>query len=134
MKILIAEDDFVSRTLLQEIMSIYGTCHVASNGQEALDAFAEIVDSDNPYELICLDIMMPVMDGQEALKKIRELEHQKGIGGSDAVKIIMTTALDDPKNIMQALVKGSCDGYLTKPIDPDEMNKLLAKLGIEPMK
>ena len=134
MKILIAEDDFVSRTLLQEIISIYGTSHVASNGQEALDAFAEMLDSDKPYELICLDIMMPVMDGQEALKKIRELEHQKGIGGSDAVKIIMTTALDDPKNIMQALVKGSCDGYLTKPIDPDEMNKLLAKLGIEPMK
>ena len=134
MKILIAEDDFVSRTLLQEMMNIYGTSHVASNGKEALDAFADMLDSDKPYELICLDIMMPVMDGQEALKEIRELEHKKGIGGSDAVKIIMTTALDDPQNIMQALIKGGCDGYLTKPINPDEMNKILAKMGIEPMK
>jgi len=133
MQILIAEDDFVSRLLLQEMLKPYGTCQVAVNGEEAVAAFARMLDLHTPYGLICLDIMMPGMDGQEALKQIREMERQRGIGGSDAVKIIMTTALDDPKNIMQALVRGPSDGYLTKPLDPIKMNKLLADLGIRPL-
>lgn len=133
MKILIAEDDFVCRTLILEMLDEYGICHSAANGKEAVEAFAEGLESDEPYGLICLDIMMPEMDGQEALLKIRALEEEKGIGGYDAVKIVMTTALDDPKNIMQALVKGSCDGYLNKPIQPDSLAPMLEKLGITKM-
>lgn len=133
MKILIAEDDFVSRTLLQEMLQPYGTCHLAANGEEAVRAFASMLERHTPYNLICLDIMMPGMNGQEALKQIREMEQQRGIGGKDAVRIIMVSALDDPKNIMQALVRGPCDGYLTKPLDQGKMIKLLADLGISPL-
>ncbi len=133
MKILIVEDDFTCRVILQELIKKYGTCHSASNGKEALEAFENMHSQGEPYDLICLDIMMPEVDGQEALQQIREIESQKGIGGSDLVKIIMTTALNDAKNIMQALVKGSCDGYLTKPIIPEDLDKLLNKLGINPL-
>ena len=129
MKILIAEDDFISRVLLQEMLAPYGVCHSAADGREALSAFERMLEQKTPYDLICLDIMMPTMDGQEALQNIRRIEKEKGIGGSDAVKVIMTTALDDPKNIMMAFIKGQCEAYLTKPITPANLYEQLKKLG-----
>ncbi len=131
MKILIAEDDFVCRTLIQELLKKYGACHVATNGKEAVTAFDKATKADEPYDLVCLDIMMPEMDGQQALREIRKIEQENGIGGSDCSKIIMTTALDDAKNIMGALVKGSADGYLNKPIRPEQLEEELQKLGFK---
>jgi len=130
MNILIVDDDFVNRTLMQECLKLYGDCHLAANGAEALIAVDGMLDRKTPYTLICLDIMMPGIDGHEVLRKIRQLERQRGIGGSDAVKIVMTSALDDGKNIMQSLVRGSSDGYLTKPIDISKMKKVLTELGL----
>lgn len=129
MKILVTEDDFCSRELLKEIMSSYGTVYLANNGREGVDAFMHNLTSTEPFDLICLDIMMPVMDGQEALKEIRRIEREKGIAGTDAVKIIMTTALSDSINIMQALMNGGCDAYINKPISADEIKNILPKLG-----
>lgn len=130
MKILVAEDDFVSRTVLQEILAPYGSCHLAVDGQEAMEAYERALAAAAPYDLICLDIMMPKLDGQEVLRRIRAQEKMSGIGGSDMAKILMVTALDDPKNIMTALVKGSCEGYLVKPIRREKLLTQLAKLGL----
>ncbi len=127
MKTLVVEDDFTSRLLLQEILKNYGPCHAASNGKEAMEAVRTAINSGEPYDLICLDIMMPEMDGQEALQQIRALEETKGIIAITGAKIIMTTALHDSKNIF-ASFKGQCDVYLTKPVDKakllDELRKL----------
>lgn len=130
MKILIAEDDFISRTVLQEIISPLGICHVAIDGLEAITAYKHALAKGEPYDLIFLDIMMPKLDGQEVLKKIREQEKEQKIGGSDMAKVIMVTALDDAKNIMAALVKGSCDSYLVKPLNRAKLMGELRKLGI----
>ncbi|HIJ77989.1 MAG TPA: response regulator [Deltaproteobacteria bacterium] len=130
MKILIVEDEFVSRTLLQEIFSPYGVCHAASNGLECLAAFQKGLDENKRYDLICLDIMMPEMDGQQALKKIREIEQERGIGGKDLVKVIMVSALGDAKNIMKSFMKGQCEAYLTKPIDSEKVIATCVKLGL----
>jgi len=133
MRILIAEDDFVCRSLLQEILAKYGSCHAASNGREAVEAFEAKLKEGEPYDLVCLDIMMPEMDGQEALRTIRQIEKDNGVGGTDGSKIIMTTALDDAKNIMTAFIKGSCEGYITKPIDYAKLQEELTKLGFQPL-
>lgn len=130
MKTLIVEDDFICRTLIQEILSPYGICHVASNGNEALEAFNKALEDNDPFDLICLDIMMPVMDGQEALQHVRAMEQKKGIGGADLVNVIMTTALSDPKNIMKAFMKGQCESYLTKPITKESLLEQCKKLGL----
>jgi two-component system chemotaxis response regulator CheY len=127
MKTLVVEDDFTSSLLLREILKHYGTAHSALNGQEAVDAVRTAIDSGEPYDLICLDIMMPEMDGHEALQQIRALEEAKGIIAIDGAKIIMTTALDDSKNIL-ASFKDQCDIYLTKPVDKAKLLGGLRKL------
>lgn len=115
MKTLIVEDDFTSRLLLQELLKSYGPCYIAVNGREAVEAVQAALASGEPYDLICLDIMMPEMDGQAALKEIRALELAQGILSTDGAKIIMTTALDNFKNVYAAY-ESLCDAYLKKPI------------------
>lgn len=126
MKTLIVEDDFISRRLLKEILSPCGECDIAIDGEEAVQAFRLAHEEGKPYDLITMDIMMPNMDGHMALKQIRELEKEWNIQGADEVKVIMTTALDDPKTVVDAFYKGGATSYLVKPIT---RKKLMAEIG-----
>jgi two-component system, chemotaxis family, chemotaxis protein CheY len=128
MKALIVEDDFTSRRLIQSILSGYGTCDIAINGIEAIEAFKAAWDEKAPYNLICMDIMMPIMDGHEALSKIKNLEQEKGIPTEKEVKVIITTALGDPKNVLQALYREGAVTYLVKPIGKQRLLDELRKL------
>ena len=127
MKTLVVEDDFTSSLLLREILKHYGPADAALNGQQAVEAVGKAIDAGEPYDLVCLDIMMPEMDGHEALQHIRALEEAKGIIAINGAKIIMTTALDDSANIL-ASFKSSCDVYLTKPVDKAKLLAQLRKL------
>lgn len=129
MKSLIVDDDFFSRRVLQTILSVYGECHVAVDGKEALFAFEQAMAEESPYDVVCLDIMMPEISGQEVLKKIRELESRKGLIGSDSTKIIMTTALDDSDSIKEAF-REQCESYLIKPISKTKLIKILTDFGL----
>ena len=131
MKTLIVEDDFTSRLLMQQLLKNYGPSDVAVNGREAVEAARLAMEAGEPYDLICLDIMMPEMDGQEALRQIREQEEARGVNSSKGVKIIMTTALGDPKTVVSAF-KGLCDAYLTKPIRKEDLLNELRKLKLIP--
>jgi len=115
-KILIVEDDFIVRRILKDILSPYGDCDIVVDGDEAIQAFRLAWEEKEPYDLICLDIMMPKLDGQEALRQIREMEKEIGIQGSAEVKVIMVTALDDPKNVVEAYYRGGATSYIVKPI------------------
>lgn len=126
MKCLIAEDDFTSRLLLQKQLQRYGDCHVAVNGKEAVKAVSAAMEMGEPYDLICLDIMMPEMDGQAALKEIRAREEARGILSSDGVKIVMTTALNNMENVSSAYYK-LADGYIVKPIERAQLVAFLEK-------
>ncbi|MBK7455781.1 MAG: response regulator [Anaerolineales bacterium] len=129
MKSLIVEDDFASRLLMQNFLLPHGESHVAINGKEAITAFSIAINSSEPYQLVCLDIMMPEMDGQTALKEIRTIEESRGIMLGDGVKIIMTTALSDIDNKIKA-VNEFCDGYLVKPIDRSKLLELIRSFGL----
>lgn len=129
MKILIVEDDLISRRLLQKFLLPYGDCETAVDGLKAITAIEHAFINDQPYDLICLDIMMPQMDGHEVLKKIRDIETQKNIDGNNRVKIIMTTALTDRGNVVQA-AKEKCDAYIAKPINKQELQRKLQSLGL----
>jgi two-component system chemotaxis response regulator CheY len=122
-KILVVEDELTSRELLKVILEPYGAIETAEDGIQALKAF-NMAQANQPYDLICLDIMLPKMDGQQVLKGIRKIEADKGILGPDAVKIIMISALGDFENVTEAF-SAQCTSYITKPIDAD---KILAEL------
>ena len=126
-KILIVDDDFTSRKILLKYLSVYGQCDVAVNVKEAVEAFRLAFEENEAYDFICLDIMMPEMDGQEVLKEIRQFEKQKEIYGLDGVKVIMTSALDDSDNIKMAF-REQCEGYLVKPIDKQKLIQKMESL------
>jgi two-component system chemotaxis response regulator CheY len=127
MKALIVEDDRTSRLLLRELLKGHGPAQTAVNGKEAVEAVRTALEAKQPYDLICLDIMMPEMDGQEALREIRLMEETKGIAGPDRVKIIMTTALADYANVIKAREQ-QCDYFLVKPIQKAKLMEELRKL------
>ncbi|HKJ91397.1 MAG TPA: response regulator [Oceanipulchritudo sp.] len=131
MRILIVEDDFISRKVLEKQLASYGEVDVTVNGREALGAVRMQLDQGAPYNLICLDIMMPEMDGQEALREIRAAEKEASIAGLERARIIMTTALNDSKDILSSF-RDECDGYLVKPIKKQDIKKLFDMLEIDP--
>jgi two-component system chemotaxis response regulator CheY len=128
MKTLIVEDDFTSRLYLQTVLSRFGECHIAVNGKEAVEAFRTAGEDGQKYDLICMDIMMPEMDGQAAMRAIREQEAASGIF-SKTVKIVMTTALGDIKNVSSAF-QGLCDSYIMKPINARKLIEELKGFGL----
>ena len=130
MRILIVEDDFGSRRFLQMLLQDYARCDVVVDGNEAVEAFRMAWEENDPYQLVLLDIMMPNMDGQTALKEIRGVEEQIGVREGDAAKVIMTTALEDPKNVVEAYYQGGADSYLVKPIDRSKLFRMIEELGL----
>lgn len=127
MKLLIVDDEFTNRLVLQEITKDFATAHLAADGLEAVEAIRTALEQKEPYDAVLLDIMMPKMDGHAALKKIRETEEAEGFSVGQGAKIIMVTALGDKKNIIDAF-KGEADGYLVKPIEKLKLLKQFEKL------
>jgi two-component system, chemotaxis family, chemotaxis protein CheY len=131
MKTLIAEDDFTSCFPLQEFLKSYGPSHIAVNGKEAVEAVRSALEAGDPCDLICLDVIMPEMDGHEALKVIRAQEEASGIHSATAAKIVITTAMGDLKNVY-ASFSNLCDGYRIKPIEKIKLLEKLRKMGLIP--
>ena len=129
MKALIVEDDFTSRKVMQLMLLPFGECDIAVNGFEAIAAFRAAAAERNRYDLICLDIMMPEMDGHAVLREIRRIEEEEGIFGRDGVKVIMTSALSDSGNILKAFNE-QCEAYLVKPIEKRKLFEILQNLGL----
>ena len=129
LRILIAEDDLVSRKFLSKFLSQYGECDVVVDGMETIDAYLMSMREKKPYDLICLDIMMPKIEGVKVLKAIRELETQKGVLPEKRAKIIMTTALAESDLVKSAFEYG-CEAYASKPIDTGKFIEVMIKLGL----
>jgi two-component system chemotaxis response regulator CheY len=116
MKILIVDDELVSRMKLQKIMGIIGECQAVNNGHDAIAAFEEAWENGEPFDLIMLDIAMPEMDGTEVLSEIREIEKEKKVPREKRTKIMMVTAYSDKESVITCVQTG-CDDYISKPFD-----------------
>ena len=127
MKILIADDDLTSRRLLQQLLARYGEVHTCVTGAEAVELFRLSLEDGQPYDLVCLDIMMPEQSGLDALSQIRETEGAFHTGGRSKSRILMVTCLDDSRSIMTAF-RNLCDGYLRKPIDAATLFKQIEEM------
>ena len=109
LRILLAEDNYANRQLVMHILKRVGLrVDLAHNGREALQALER-----RHYDLVLMDIQMPVMDGLEATRLIRQREAERGL----RTRIIALTA-HAMKDDRDACLQAGMDGYITKPIDP----------------
>lgn len=129
MRILLAEDDFASRKFMDKYLSQYGDCDAAVDGEEAVDAYFMALEDEEPYDFVCLDVMMPVYTGYEVLETIRKDEHERGVKKEDRVKIVIATAVSGERNMKKAQ-ELECEGFIGKPVDVKEFDKILKNLGL----
>ena len=130
MRFLVVDDDFQARSLIQRLLHPYGFTDVATDGEEAVEAFRLALKQDEPYDLITLDILMPNIDGQEALREIREIEKEMDIPEEKAVKVIMVSGLDDAKEVHDAFFLGNATSYIVKPIHNQTLFDEITSLGL----
>ncbi len=114
-KILIVDDSRTSRRILNNLLTESGYEVIeAENGEVGIQKFKE----ETP-DLATMDITMPVMDGLEALKEIREYD-------SDA-KVIMVTAAGQESKVMEAVKRGAAE-FITKPFEKDKILETIQKV------
>lgn len=130
MNILIVDDSFITRQFLKKTLSPLGECDVAVNGEEAVLAHKLAFEAQRRYNLICMDFVMPVMDGIQALRAIRSFEEASRISIANQVGVIMITASDDPKtSLYQKSVFGKTS-VLIKPFTDEDLLREIVNLGV----
>jgi two-component system chemotaxis response regulator CheY len=132
LKAMIVEDEEVAAELLEIMLNRLGISDIVSvsNGMDAVETFKTAIRCDSPYSLVFLDIMMPEMDGQEILKRMRSAESQAGLSSGDLAKIIMTTALTSANSMVEAIFDGDCNDYLVKPVTHEYLREILQRNGV----
>ncbi|MCB0343601.1 MAG: response regulator [Bdellovibrionales bacterium] len=132
MKILIVDDDKPVSALLQTLLKAYGETQVAYDGSEAIQKFSEALDHNQPFSLVCLDVMMPNISGVQALQLMREEERSRQISSTDASKVVIVSVVDD-KEIVEGMMRDGADAYLSKDEAMSKLPDTLADLGFNPL-
>jgi two-component system chemotaxis response regulator CheY len=127
MRALIVDDVEMNRDLLGFFLEGRADTALADSGEEALSLVEDALVANNYFDLICMDIGLPGISGHEALKSIRELEERYG---KPRAKVFMVTASSSSEDMLDALVVGGCDDYLTKPLMKQSFLDLLEKYGL----
>ncbi len=129
MRILIVDDDYVSRTKLKALLSMYGDCDTVPNGELALEFFNNAHSESVPYDLITLDIDMPGMNGHEVIDKMSEWEMANEIDATKSAKLLMITIKQNSEDIMSSFRKG-CHDYIKKPVTQSNIQVALENIGL----
>ena len=130
MKCLVVDDELVSRRKLKRIMESFGFCDEVENGDQAVLAVIRALNLKEPYEVILMDLMMPVMDGHEALRRIRAIEKERRVAPGQEARVVVISSLEDQKNVCQAFFKGLASAYVTKPVNRESVLVALRTLNL----
>ena len=126
MNFLCAEDNAINAEILELLLESKGAhCKICPNGQELVDAFASVKPGE--YDMILMDVQMPVMDGLEAARRIRSSENPLG----QVIPILAMTAnafLED----MQKSKEAGMDEHLSKPVDIDALEQTVKRFRVTP--
>lgn len=128
MKILVAEDDMASGKFMLKLLAKYGEVVLARDGIAAVDEFVNAVNTNERFDLICMDVMMPKIDGYKALASIRDAERKLGLARDKRVKVVMVSALDEGFDADYA--SDDYEEYMCKPIDIIKFDEMIKELGL----
>lgn len=126
---LVIEDDPAIRDMIRRFLAPVALCDLAGDGVTGLAALEQAMDRGQPYELVCLDLVMPVMDGWETLARLRELEDLRGIGDPARVRVLVLTARDSSQNLARLRAFTSREGLLLKPFRRSDLFEHIRLLG-----
>ena len=130
MRFLVVDDDFETRNLMQKLLRPFGDVDVATDGEEGVEAFLRALKAGEPYALVTMDILMPNVDGQQALREIRQIEKEHNIARENQVRVIMVSGLDNSEELHDAFFLGEATSYIVKPINHAVLLQEIAKLGL----
>ena len=128
MRILVVDDEVVSRKKMMKSVSDLGTCEGVQNGNAALSAVRTALEEWKLYNLITLDISMPDISGTEVLTQIRDMETQRGLDSEERATIFMVTSHSDIDTVKACV--GKCNGYIIKPFNKEVVMEKLKKAGL----
>lgn len=127
-RMLIIEDEFLSRNLLANYLRDFGHCDVAVDGEEAIAALRESWAARKPYELVFLDLRLPLKDGQTVLRELRALEDSLEVPTAEACKVIMVSALSEDEHQTDT-VTYRVAAFIPKPYTRSRIEKEVRRLG-----
>jgi len=127
---LIVDDSRYQRHLIIQALTGLFETEEAADGRQALVQFAAAREAGRPFDLVVMDILMPVLDGHEALAGIRRLEREAGLDEAALTPAVMLSSLDDPANMLRAQFDSGAQAYVTKPFQARTLLEALASLGL----
>jgi two-component system chemotaxis response regulator CheY len=129
MRILIAEDDCASARYMSGLLARFGECVLAEDGELALAAYCLALEEGRPFQLLCLDIMMPRRTGRRCLRRSAGWSGWPGEAGPGC-QDHHDQALGDMRSVMSAY-RGGATAYITKPILTERLYETICSLGFE---
>ncbi|MEZ5871453.1 MAG: ATP-binding protein [Nitratireductor sp.] len=121
-KVLLAEDNEINAMLVRAVLDKASQSVTATgDGREALRAYRAAHAAGEPFELVLMDLHMPVMDGTDAIRAIRRFEQKKGLSPA----MILTLTADEQVSARRESENAGADGYLTKPLEPANLIEIL---------
>lgn len=127
MRILVVEDDYICRSVMNRLLSPLGQVAAVADGRSGFQQFQKALDAGAPFDLVTIDVTTPEMDGQATLAAIRDLERERGV--TDKVRVLITTSLEDVRKITAAF-RSLCDDYLVKPVRKPLLLEKIAAFGL----
>jgi len=127
MRILIVDDVELNRLVLDAMLRGCGQTVLVENGAEGVWAAEEAMAIGDPFDLICMDIQMPKMDGLQALHAIRAAERRNQARRS---LIVMVTASRSPDDMLRSLEDEGCDAFVVKPVLWQTLHGVLCQHGL----
>ena len=133
-KALAADDSNISLLMLSHMLKRCGIAHVTevTDGLQAVQEFQKAIHDGSLFDFVFLDVVMPVMDGQEALRLMRVLETTASVPAERRAVIVMATSLNSPGDMATALIEGDCNDYLVKPVKLEDVRAMITRYAQEP--
>jgi len=129
-RVLIVDDSRYQRHLITQALGGTFVSDQAADGREAVTLFAAALAAGTRYDLVVMDILMPELNGHDALAAIRRLEAESGLSVEQGVPAVMLSSLDDPANMLRAQYDSGAQAYVTKPFTPATLLEALSSLGL----